>query len=139
MDNEPNLIEWKESYSVGVGLIDEQHKKLFSLINDLYFAMKESKDKEILGKLLDELAKYVDVHFRAEEAYMEKFDYAGTDEQKEQHKHYSDKIKAFQEAYAQKDALLSYEIIDFLEDWILNHVTGEDKKYTKCFNDNGLC
>jgi hemerythrin len=135
---EPKLIEWQDSYSVGVALIDEQHKKLFTHINDLHLAMSESRDKEILGKLLGDLSDYVDVHFATEEKYMDEFNYEGRGAQKVQHNQYTDKIKSFQEEYAKNELLLSFEIIDFLEDWILSHVTGEDKKYTKCFNDCGL-
>ena len=132
------LIEWKNSYSVGIKQIDDQHKKLFTHINNLYSSMKEGKDKQILGKLLDDLSDYVSYHFSTEEKYFEKFNYEKKDDHMLQHKQYTDKIKSFQQAYANKQDFLSFEIIDFLEDWILGHVTGEDKKYTKCFNDNGL-
>ncbi len=132
------LIEWKDSYSVGVKQIDEQHKKLFSHINNLYSSMKEGKDKQMLSKLLNDLADYVNYHFSTEEKYFEEFNYAEKDKHLSQHKQYTDKIKSFQEAYAKNQRFLSFEIIDFLEDWILGHVTGEDMKYTKCFNDNGL-
>ena len=135
---EPDLIEWKDSYSVGVGLIDEQHKKLFSHINELYLAMKEVKDKEILGRVIADLADYVNTHFTTEEKFFEKFNYERKDEHIVQHKQYTDKIKLFQEKYAENQLLLSFEIIDFLEDWILSHVIGHDKQYTKCFNEHGL-
>ncbi len=132
------LIEWKDSYSVGVKQIDEQHKKLFAHINDLYSAMQEAKDNKMLGKLLDDLSDYVDYHFGTEEKYFEEFKYPEKDKHLAQHKVYTDKIKSFRDDYGNKQNLLSFSVIDFLEDWILTHVTGEDKKYTKCFNDNGL-
>jgi hemerythrin len=132
------LIEWKDSYSVGVKIIDEQHKKLFSLINDLYSAMKAGKEKEILSKVLDDLARYVDVHFYTEEKYFADFGYEKKNEQIAQHKMYAEKIRSFQEGLQKNQDFLSFAVTDFLEDWILNHVTGEDKKYTKCFNEHGL-
>ncbi len=133
------LIEWKDSYSVGVKIIDEQHKQLFAYINALYSAMKDGSDKEILSKVLDDLARYVDVHFSAEEKYFVEFNYEKKDEQIAQHKMYTDKIRSFQEGFKKnQEFILSFEVIDFIEDWILNHVTGEDKKYTKCFNEHGL-
>jgi hemerythrin len=132
------LIEWNDSYSVGVKIIDEQHKKLFSFINELYSAMKDGKDKDVLSKVLDDLARYVDVHFGAEEKYFAEFNYEKKDEQIAQHKMYAEKIRSFQEGFQKNQEFLSFEVIDFLEDWILSHVTGEDKKYTKCFNEHGL-
>ena len=132
------LIEWKGSYSVGVEIIDEQHKKLFAHINNLFSSMKEGKTKEALSPLLDALADYVGYHFSVEEKYFEEFNYAKKDAHLLQHKHYTEKIKSFQVSSANNQELLSFEVINFLEDWILEHVTGEDKKYTQCFNDNGL-
>lgn len=134
----PKLIEWKDSYSVGVNFIDEQHKKLFLYINEFYQAMRDNKDKEILGKVIADLADYVDTHFSTEEKLFEKFNYEGRDEHIALHKQYVDKIKSFQDGYAKNQMFLSFEIIDFLEDWILKHINSEDKKYTKCFNEHGL-
>jgi hemerythrin len=131
-----SLIEWKDSYSVGVELIDEQHKKLFSHINDLYLAMKEARDKEIISGLLDRLADYASYHFTAEEKYFEEFGYEKKVEHIAYHKQYIEKIKSFQKN--QNQSFLSYDIVDFLEDWILVHIATEDKKYTRCFNDHGL-
>lgn len=132
------LIKWKDSYSVGVKQIDEQHKKLFVHINNLYSAMKKAEDRAMLGKLLDSLADYVDYHFSNEEKYFEKFGYNKKNEHILQHKQYIDKIKSFQMAYSKNQSFLSFEIIDFLEDWILGHVIGTDKEYTRCFNKNGF-
>lgn len=132
------LIEWKNAYSVGIKQIDEQHKKLFAHINNLYSSMTEGKDKQILEALLNDLAEYVYYHFGVEEKYFEEFNYEEKKNHVLQHKMYTDKIKSFQEAHKNNQNFLSFEIIDFLENWILEHVTGEDKKYTKCFNSNGI-
>ncbi len=132
------LIKWEDSYSVGVKFIDEQHKKLFSILNELYTKMKKGDDKLILSNIFGDLEKYVEIHFSAEEKYFDEFNYIDKEMHIAQHKIYIDKIKTFQKNYKEKKDFLSFEILDFLEDWILNHVTGIDKKYTKCFNDNGL-
>jgi len=136
--DESNLIDWNNSYSVGLDFIDEQHKKLFMCINNLHLAMRESKDNEILEKTIIALVDYVNLHFTVEEELFEKFNYEGKVEHIAQHKQYVDKIKSFQNEYANKKSLISFEIIDFLEDWILAHIMVEDKKYQKCFSEHGI-
>jgi hypothetical protein len=66
------------------------------------------------------------------------FNYQDKDKHIAQHRQYTDRIKSFIKGYLENRKFLSYEIIDFLEDWILSHVTAEDKKYTKCFHSYGL-
>ena len=61
------LIEWNDTYSVGIKIIDEQHKKFFSIINTLFDAMKEGKGDELVETVLKELQDYVIYHFQSED------------------------------------------------------------------------
>jgi hemerythrin len=119
-----NLIEWKDSYSVGVKSIDDQHQKLFRIINELFMAIKESRQSEAMGG--------------TEEKYFEEFGYEKKAEHKAMHQVYVGKIKSFQDEFDKNNAFISHEMLDFLEDWIIYHVTSEDKKYSQCFRDHGL-
>ncbi len=58
------LFNWSEEYSVNVNGLDNQHKKLVDLINELHSAMKEGKSKEVLGKIIEELISYTKFHFQ---------------------------------------------------------------------------
>jgi len=52
------LMQWNDSLSVNVGMIDKQHQKLVGMINELNDAMRQGKGKDILGKTLNELVAY---------------------------------------------------------------------------------
>ena len=65
------LIDWSESMSVGIPGIDEQHKKLVQMINELHEAMKARKAADVMGKILDELIRYTTTHFGFEEKLMQ--------------------------------------------------------------------
>lgn len=132
------LIEWQDSYSVGINIIDEQHKKLFAWINDLYTAIDAKKDEEALDNILGHLLDYVKFHFSTEEKYFEEFDYFNKAEHKDEHREYTEKINNFIEERRNNKSFLSFEVLDFLEDWIISHVLVSDKKYVKCFHDHGL-
>lgn len=130
------LIEWEDEYSVGVKEIDEQHKKLFSLINSLFESMKESSYKKTPENIFQELLDYAKLHLKTEEDYFEKFNYPEKDVHKKTHDLYRSKISEF---IKKKDnTFLSFEIIDFLEDWWLGHIVSTDKKYQKFFKEHGL-
>jgi hemerythrin-like metal-binding protein len=71
-----SYLAWKESYSVGINQIDEQHKVLFQMLNKLYDAMKEGKGKAVLVNLLSELFEYTKYHFKTEEDIITKYNYS---------------------------------------------------------------
>lgn len=135
-------LEWKEKYSVKVGEIDEQHKKLFGFLNAMDELIRNNGPKSEALKLIEGLNDYADYHFETEEKYFEQFNYVGSDNHKKSHNDYRVKIGEFLEQInTVEDATMTaflFEILDFLEDWWVNHILDEDKKYTQAFNNNGL-
>jgi len=132
------LIEWKNEYSVGVKEIDEQHKIIIKLINELHSVITGEKDKKELEHILEQLANYGSYHLANEEKYFDKFNYAEADEHKAIHQQYRNTILTFQEKFKVNKIKTIFEAIDFLEDWWIGHINNIDKRYTKTFNDNGL-
>jgi hemerythrin len=137
-------IPWNSSYSVNVKEIDEQHKKLLEMINNLAdITLSESKvptddERNKLENILNELIRYTEYHFSTEEDYFDEFDYENADSHKKEHKKFVEKIKEFMKRFRNKEASISFELINFLQDWLIDHIMGTDKKYTKCFNEHGL-
>lgn len=132
------IMSWKDDLSVNVAEIDTQHKKLIGLINDLFDAMSQKKSREILGSIINGLTDYTVTHFSFEETQFDKFKYAGTFSHKKEHKDFVDKVNGFRNKFNAGNLSLSIEIMQFLKDWLLNHITVIDKKYSRFFNDNGL-
>ncbi len=64
------LIEWNDSLKIGIGIIDNQHKQLVKLTNELNDAMKSGKAKTVLSGIIASLAQYTVTHFTAEEQYL---------------------------------------------------------------------
>jgi hemerythrin-like metal-binding protein len=130
-------LEWKEEYSVGVELIDIQHQMFIGIINELYSAIMEKKEKDILDNVFKQLVAYTQFHFQTEERYFDEFDYEGAVEHKAAHKALIDQVADLQKQ--EKDIMENpFELMDFLEDWLIGHIMGMDKLYTKCFNEHGL-
>lgn len=133
-------FEWDQSYSVGVKLIDGQHKKLFGLISDLYVALDKNAGEKTapIENIILDLAAYVDFHFSTEEKYFKEFGFEKKESHTEEHHFYERKIAEFKDKYKEKGDEVGEEMMAFLKDWISGHIKIKDKEYTKCFNENGL-
>ncbi len=124
------LLNWSDDLSVKVNGLDNQHKKLVDLINDLHNAMKEGKGKEKLGAILNELISYTKYHFSAEEKLMQDKNYPGYRQHKDEHDALTKKVIEFSDQFAAGSVFLSNEVLVFLKDWLVDHIKGTDKKYS---------
>ena len=131
-------LEWKDEYNVEVKEIDEQHKKLVTLMNELMDSIQSKPEKDEVHKIIENLVSFKKNHFETEEKYFEKFDYKGTEEHKKAHGDFDKKIRELKEKNAGDELTLAFELVDYLEDWFLSHLRDMDRKYMKCFHDNGL-
>ena len=78
-------VEWKDEYSVGIDSIDQQHKKLLGLINQLQTAVDYSTGGEFEREALDQLVDYTKTHFSYEEGLLEQNAYPDYEPHKAQH------------------------------------------------------
>ncbi|HTZ18157.1 MAG TPA: bacteriohemerythrin [Dissulfurispiraceae bacterium] len=132
------LINWSEDYSVHVKEMDEQHKKLIAMINDLNDAMKSGKSKDIMDKILKGLIDYTVFHFGAEEKLMKSNNYPGYQQQKTQHESLTKKVMEYQERLNSGKMVMGVEVMNFLKDWLINHIKGLDTKYGPFLNSKGI-
>jgi len=123
------LVNWYRKYSVNNEELDSHHKKLFDIFNSLYENCLHVEKGNCVGPIIDELIEYSNYHFSTEEKYMADIGYQGIDEHKQLHRYFSEKLKDIQEAENKNDYIFKKELIVFLGNWILKHVTIEDKKF----------
>jgi hemerythrin len=131
------LFTWNDSYSVSVKSMDDQHKKIFALINQLHDAMSAGKGKLAVGPVLNEMLDYTRTHFTAEEKVLEKLAYPGLPEQKKEHAIYIAKIVEMQKKLDAGSLTVSIEASQFLRDWLTNHIMVVDKKYGSFVSSHG--
>jgi len=130
--------EWDTSFSVGVNRFDNQHMRIFELLNQLHAAMKVGVATTVLNEILQSLLSYTETHFAEEESLMLANGYPGTDKQKLEHKVLLDKVLLLQQQYLSNRDLVSITILKFLYDWLVNHIKIEDKLYGQYFNAKGI-
>ncbi|MCB1830674.1 MAG: bacteriohemerythrin [Chromatiaceae bacterium] len=122
-------VEWKESYTVGVDELDDDHKRLIELLNRFQTAYKYHTGEEFERQALNELVDYTKYHFEREEKMMEEAGYPDLEEHKNIHQMMIAKVRVFQEQYRQKGHEALDGVANFLSDWLLDHINGTDKKY----------
>ncbi|MBN2509195.1 MAG: bacteriohemerythrin, partial [Spirochaetales bacterium] len=116
------VVSWNRNYSVGVDEFDDQHKVLIGLIQELYTHMEEGRGDQILKDTLKKLIDYTQYHFATEEMNFDAYAYPDADAHKAQHLFL---LKKAGQLYADLDggaSVLSSEVLDFLQDWVLNHI-----------------
>ncbi len=132
------FMEWKDDYSVGVEEIDNQHKRMIDIVNKLHQAMLDGKSKEILSDIIKELKDYTVYHFSTEEKYFDMYDYPEKDDHKKEHNDFVERVKEIEQEFKEGKIFISVKIMNFLKDWIKNHILGTDKKYAPFFKGKGL-
>jgi hemerythrin-like metal-binding protein len=123
------FMPWSDSYSVNSTLIDAQHKRLFELVNELHDAMLHGHGKDVIGKTLDATVEYARTHFSEEEKLMEKFHYPELEAHKTMHNAFIQKVYELQTEYRSGQTALSFQVMEFLKDWLNNHILKIDKRY----------
>lgn len=132
------LIVWTNEYEFGIEEIDNQHKKLVNILNELYSAFLTNQiDNSLILSIITELNKYTQYHFSTEEKIFKKVNFKDSDKHIEKHNKFITDIKKFKNSYLEKDSDLSLDLILFLKDWIIEHIQYEDAKYVDAFISNG--
>ncbi len=132
------MITWKEKDSMGISIIDEEHKKLIDIINKAIATMEHNDNTEELKEVLYGITMYAMIHFSEEENYMIEFNYPEYQTHRNEHIDFSEKTLAYCERIANRDSHFTNEVFKYLKQWLVNHIQTTDKKYIDCFKRNGL-
>jgi len=121
------LMEWDKNMSVGVEVLDEQHRKLIDLINEAYVAIQKH-DEPAMADLIDRMRDYALKHFATEERLLKEHGYPELAAHKFQHAKFNSDVDEFKKKLFEKTNLS--QIFVFLSRWLTMHIMEEDRKYT---------
>lgn len=133
-----HYIEWRDDYSVGIESIDTQHKKLLGLINSLQTAVNYKTGETFEQEALDELVAYTKTHFKYEENLMEQNAYPDFETHRAEHELMISRVGDVLSHYQRDPDTAMQNAIDFLRDWLINHINGTDKQYSSFLIDKGV-
>ena len=132
------LMTWRDEYSVGVTEIDQQHRKLVNLINQLQTAVDYSTGEEFEREALDELVDYTKTHFSYEEDLMEQHGYPDFEPHRAQHQKMIKQVDEVLAEYAVDKEAAMNDALDFLREWLIKHINGTDKEYSSFLISKGV-
>lgn len=126
------MYEFKEEFLTGIPLIDQEHRRLFEIADNLYNLKSEAfmPDKyDNIRHILQELKDYTLTHFQHEEEYMESIGYKQLFSQKIQHDSLRHTIENWDidSIDDNQDAAID-EILHTVTDWLTDHILHLDKK-----------
>ncbi|MBN1241663.1 MAG: hemerythrin family protein [Spirochaetales bacterium] len=132
------FFDWDDKLSTGIPVIDEQHMKLVSFVNQLHEAMLQRKGKEVLGGIIDGLAKYTVYHFATEEKAFAAHGYDGAPGHVKAHKALLQRVEEIALKHARGELTVTSETLNFLIDWVGTHIMKEDKLYVPFLKDKPI-
>jgi len=124
------MTYWKDTLLIGVREIDDQHKKLVGAVDALMEACAKGQGRVVIGNTLKFVLDYTQEHFAAEEKLQAQYAYPGMAAHKRQHAQFIITASALMADFEQNgpNIALVGKINSTLVDWLVNHITGEDKK-----------
>ena len=132
------FFKWEDQYSLDIKLIDDQHKCLIKIINDLHSSLISGTTNKIIEETLSSLIDYTIYHFNTEEEIFKFYKYPSYHDHKKQHDVLARQVSEIQKKINDKSATLSFEVMDFLVDWLVTHILSEDQEYGKYFRENNI-
>jgi hemerythrin len=133
-----NKIEWSDKFSVGISLLDEQHKRLIDMINRLIEFHNIASLSENIIETLRSMSMYALTHFEYEEKIMIDYSYPDYTSHKEQHEEFKKKVASFYSATPISVDVLNANVVEYLKSWLIYHILKEDMKYKRFYNEKGL-
>ncbi len=132
------FVEWRDEYSVGIESIDNDHKRLLNLINQLQTAAHYQTGREFESEAFEALVDYTKQHFKREEDLMESNGYPDFTAHKAQHVAMIAEVDAMLNEYRKHPQSAVEHAVQFLKTWLIKHINGTDQAYSQFLRDKGV-
>jgi len=128
---QPELISWSDRLSCGIPLIDEQHKGLVALVNEMFNHVTGNEEEEYIyfNKVIQEAVQYIKIHFATEERLLLTTQIPGYAMHKKAHISFILTVVNNINDYETGKRFNLFAFTKFLKDWILSHIALMDKQY----------
>jgi hemerythrin len=135
MAGKTEQVEWSDSYSIGIKIIDDQHKGLLDFVNDLFNHSTGNERDELayFKKVIHQAVQYIKEHFATEEKMMIATKFPGYREHKKTHDEFTLTVVKSVQDFESGKRLVLVKFAYFLKDWVLTHIAVMDVKYAAYF------
>ena len=129
--NSAEIVAWDPKYSVGITLLDDQHKELVKLANQLYAACRsrDNSVNEVFKETMRKMVEYVRFHFGAENELLERIGYPDRKEHKMMHDSLIKDILAAVKSFEEGNKFVPNHFVRTLKEWVFGHIAIRDRLY----------
>lgn len=129
---------WNTRYSTGIQLIDEQHKELFAVVNELRRAVQAGADRAEIRTLISKLLKCSEEHFATEEAYMSRYGYPDLTQHVAEHISMVTSLRELSDKFDESHHTMALMVPTFMEGWLRHHISDGDFGFVTFLKSRGL-
>jgi hemerythrin-like metal-binding protein len=133
-----NFVEWNDTYSVQIAELDNQHKRLFEMINAFYASSLLTKTDLPLRKIISDMKFYALEHFRTEEKIMYDMGFPRVKSHVIRHNDFIKKVIDLETKIEKGNPVMASDILRFLKNWITDHIKTEDQIYAQYLINNKI-
>lgn len=126
---------WTNNLSTGHPKIDDDHRKLFEMINAFQDALEQQRGKELTERVLNNLVTYYRIHFQREEAAMQHVGYPDYVEHKLEHEKFIAEVDLLVQNFKKGATINPVYVGRMLSDWLRNHIVHTDTKMALLLKD----
>lgn len=121
-------LEWTQALELGIDRLDEQHRQLIRIANELMELIRAEGGHQALAVATDKLSAYVMTHFDDEERYMASIDFPHLEEHRKEHDALSAMVAGFAGKLSRGEALTPEDLKLFLRKWVIGHILTSDMR-----------
>lgn len=121
-------FEWADDMVIDEGPIDDDHKKLVDLVNELHTATSVGRGHEVIEKVMTELISYTKEHLHREEQIMAALNFPNLERHRLGHKHFAEKLNKLQQQFENGSITVASQLSSVLRDWLSLHIRRSDKE-----------
>ncbi len=130
-------LNWREEYSVGVPLLDNQHKEILKSIQKVTDFNTKTDDSNVFSDSIEYLTRLMSNHFKDEEDYLSQKKYPFFNDHKKSHLKLMDGYSELLYRLSKGDKGVDKKLVKFLHNWWVNHIFEEDMKFRDFFKKSG--
>ncbi len=119
-------ITWSRSFSVGIRKLDQQHRRIVTVLNQLY-ELDRARERELLASVFTQLRDYMLVHFHDEESLMHQREFPSAAEHQREHARFTETICDYHREFLAGHRIALINVYNVIWDWLVGHVLVEDR------------
>ena len=136
--NYMTFMSWDKTYSVNIRSIDDQHRKIVHMINELHNSVIKGLPRELLDRILVTLSITIIKHFIYEESLFKKHNYKHLNEHKKEHDDLAERIIEFNKKHTIQNETLDENLLTFFKNMMYEHITITDQQYIDFMSLHGV-